>query len=119
MSKPRRQRRFIKLYIKPLKEKLSEIDGSALKVYIALALEIDWLKNTVEIYIIDLMKKTGLSEKTVRISLKKLQELGLMEKSGPTIRRQYILKEEYVQKGREKKFSDREITEDDLDNIPV
>ncbi|GAL95131.1 MAG: hypothetical protein DWQ51_06040 [Microcystis wesenbergii TW10] len=50
MSKLRQQRRFIKLYIKPLKEKLSEIDGSALKVYLALALEIGWLDNTVEIY---------------------------------------------------------------------
>ena len=96
----RREREFMKVYSEPLNELLPKISPSAFKVFAALANQVGYEDTIVEISKAELIKITGLAEKTVRESLNELEELGVMKRIGPPNRRKYVLNQMYIKKGK-------------------
>ena len=96
----RKERGFMKVYSEPLNELLPKISPSAFKVFAALANQVGYEDTIVEISKTELIKITGLAEKTVRESLNELEELGVMKRIGPPNRRKYVLNQMYVKKGK-------------------
>ena len=96
----RKDRLFVKLYIDYLIPILSKISGSALKVFHALASRMNYEDTVVEMTKNEIQKMTGLSEPTVREALDELEELKIISRIGPNIKRKYVLNEIYVKKGK-------------------
>ena len=96
----RKERGFMKVYSEPLNELLPKISPSAFKVFAALANQVGYEDTIVEISKAELIKITGLAEKTVRESLNELEKLGVMKRIGPPNRRKYVLNQMYVKKGK-------------------
>ena len=96
----KKDRGFMKIYSQPLEDLLSKISGNALKVFMALGGRIEWENTVVEIPRNEIMRITGLSEKTVQGALNELESLGLITRIGPNSRRKYVLNEMYVKRGK-------------------
>ena len=96
----RKERGFMKVYSEPLNKLLPRISPSAFKVFAALANQVGYEDTIVEISKAEMIKITGMAEKTVRESLNELEELGVMKRIGPPNRRKYVLNEMYVKKGK-------------------
>jgi DNA-binding MarR family transcriptional regulator len=96
----KKERGFMKVYSEPLNQLLPKISSSAFKVFAALANQIGYENTIVEISKAELIKVTGLAEKTVRESLNELEKLDVMRRIGPPNRRKYVLNEMYVKKGK-------------------
>ena len=96
----RKERGFMKVYTEPLNKLLPKISPSAFKVFAALANQVGYEDTIVEISKAELIKMTGMAEKTVRESLNELEELGVMKRIGPPNRRKYVLNEMYVKRGK-------------------
>ena len=96
----RKERLFVKLYIEPLATILPKISGSALKVFHALGSRMTYEDTIVEMTQPEIQEATNLSEPTVREALNELEELKVMSRIGPNIRRKYVLSQMFVKKGK-------------------
>ena len=91
---------FVKLYLKPIEKIMPKISGNALKVLVALSSGLQW--NGVEVILTreEIEKFTGLSRNTVRNALDELEEMMVIERLGPNIRRSYKVSNHYVSLGK-------------------
>ena len=96
----RKEKLFVKLYIEPLASILPRISGSALKVFHALGSQMNYEDTIVEMTQPEIQKATNLSEPTVREALNELEELKIISRIGPSIRRKYVLSQMFVKKGK-------------------
>ena len=95
-----KEKLFVKLYIEPLASILPRISGSALKVFHALGSQMNYEDTIVEMTQPEIQKATNLSEPTVREALNELEELKIISRIGPSIRRKYVLSRMFVKKGK-------------------
>ncbi|MHC5853574.1 hypothetical protein [Nostoc sp.] len=79
---------------------LSEISGTALKLFFALGSKLGSENSIVEISTAELETITHLSKQTVREGLNELQSLGIITRLGPNVRRKYRLNEIYLKRGK-------------------
>ena len=96
----RKELLFMKIYTDPLSELLPKISGNALKVFLALGNRLGWEDTVVEITRDEIQCATNLSQETVREGLNELEDLKVLTRIGPNIRRKYILNEMYVKRGK-------------------
>ena len=96
----RKEKLFVKLYIEPLATILPKISGSALKVFHALGSRMNYEDTIVEMTQPEIQEATNLSEPTVREALNELEELKVISRIGPNIRRKYVLSQMFVKKGK-------------------
>ena len=96
----RKEKLFVKLYIEPLATILPKISGSALKVFHALGSKMNYEDTIVEMTQPEIQEATNLSEPTVREALNELEELKIISRIGPNIRRKYVLSQMFVKKGK-------------------
>ena len=96
----RKEKLFVKLYIEPLTTILPKISGSALKVFHALGSRMNYEDTIVEMTQPEIQEATNLSEPTVREALNELEELKVISRIGPSIRRKYVLSQMFVKKGK-------------------
>ena len=96
----RKENLFVKLYIEPLATILPKISGSALKVFHALGSRMNYEDTIVEMTQPEIQEATNLSEPTVREALNELEELKVISRIGPNIRRKYVLSQMFVKKGK-------------------
>ena len=96
----RKERLFVKLYIEPLTTVLPKISGSALKVFHALGSRMTYEDTIVEMTQPEIQEATNLSEPTVREALDELEELKIISRIGPNVRRKYVLSQMFVKKGK-------------------
>ena len=96
----KKERGFMKVYTEPLNELLPKISPSAFKVFAALANQVGYDDTMVELSKAELIRITGLAEKTVRESLNELEELGVMKRIGPPNRRKYVMSQMYIKRGK-------------------
>ena len=96
----RKERLFMKIYTDHLNELLPKISGNALKVFLALGNRLGWEDTVVEITRDEIQSATNLSQQTVREGLNELENLKVLTRIGPNIRRKYILNEMYVKRGK-------------------
>ena len=96
----RKEKLFVKLYIEPLTKILPKISGSALKVFHALGSRMNYEDTIVEMTQPEIQEATNLSEPTVREALNELEELKVISRIGPSIRRKYVLSQMFVKKGK-------------------
>ena len=96
----RKEKLFVKLYIEPLATILPRISGSALKVFHALGSRMNYEDTIVEMSQPEIQEATNLSEPTVREALNELEELKVISRIGPNIRRKYVLSQMFVKKGK-------------------
>ena len=93
---------FVKLYLKPMAKIMPKISGNALKVLVALSYGLQW--NEVEVILTreQIEKFTGLSRNTVRAALDELEEMMIIKRLGPNVRRSYSVSNHYVRLGKNK-----------------
>ena len=93
---------FVKLYLKPVAKILPKISGNALKVLVALSYGLQW--NEVEVVLTrqEIENLTGLNKDTVRIALDELEEMMIIKRLGPNVRRSYAISNCYVRLGKNK-----------------
>lgn len=96
----RKERLFMKIYNEPLNDLLPKVSGNALKVFLALGNQLGWENTVVQLTRDEIEKATNLSPQTIRTSLNELEELGLVTRIGSNIRRQYVLNEMYIKRGK-------------------
>ncbi|WP_375493358.1 replication/maintenance protein RepL [uncultured Nostoc sp.] len=96
----RKERLFMKIYNEPLNDLLPKVSGNALKVFLALGNQLGWENTIVQLTRDEIEKATNLSPQTIRTSLNELEELGLITRIGANIRRQYVLNEMYIKRGK-------------------
>ncbi len=96
----RKERLFVKLYIEPLATILPKISGSALKVFHALSSRMTYEDTIVEMSQPEIQEATNLSEPTVREALDELEELKVISRIGPNVKRKYVLSQMFVKKGK-------------------
>ena len=96
----RKERLFVKLYIEPLATILPKISGSALKVFHALGSRMTYEDTIVEMTQPEIQEATNLSEPTVREALDELEELKIISRIGPNVKRKYVLSQMFVKKGK-------------------
>ena len=96
----RKERLFVKLYIEPLATILPKISGSALKVFHALGSRMTYEDTIVEMSQPEIQEATNLSEPTVREALDELEELKVISRIGPNVKRKYVLSQMFVKKGK-------------------
>lgn len=96
----RKERLFMKIYNEPLNDLLPKVSGNALKVFLALGNQLGWENTVVQLTRDEIEKATNLSPQTIRTSLNELEELGLITRIGANIRRQYVLNEMYIKRGK-------------------
>jgi len=90
----------MKIYNEPLNDLLPKVSGNALKVFLALGNQLGWENTVVQLTRDEIEKATNLSPQTIRTSLNELEELGLITRIGANIRRQYVLNEMYIKRGK-------------------
>ena len=96
----KKERLFVKLYIEALATILPEISGSALKVFHALGSRMTYEDTIVEMTQPEIQEATNLSEPTVREALDELEELKIISRIGPNVKRKYVLSQMFVKKGK-------------------
>ena len=96
----KKEKLFVKLYIEPLATILTKISGSALKVFHALGSQMNYEDTIVEMSQPEIQEATNLSEATVREALNELEELKVISRIGPNVRRKYVLSQMFVKKGK-------------------
>ena len=96
----KKEKLFVKLYIESLATILPKISGSALKVFHALGSRMTYEDTIVEMSQPEIQEATNLSEATVREALNELEELKVISRIGPNIRRKYVLSQMFVKKGK-------------------
>ena len=96
----KKERLFVKLYIEPLATILPKISGSALKVFHALGSRMTYEDTIVEMTQPEIQEATNLSEPTVREALDELEELKIISRIGPNVKRKYVLNQMFVKKGK-------------------
>lgn len=97
----------MKIYNEPLNDLLPKVSGNALKVFLALGNQLGWENTVVQLTRDEIEKATNLSPQTIRTSLNELEELGLITRIGANIRRQYVLNEMYIKRGKWFKHKDK------------
>ena len=96
----KKEKLFVKLYLEPLATILPKISGSALKVFHALGSQMNYEDTIVEMSQPEIQEATNLSEATVREALNELEELKVISRIGPNIKRKYVLSQMFVKKGK-------------------
>ena len=96
----KKEKLFVKLYTEPLAIILPKISGSALKVFHALGSRMSYEDTVVEMTQPEIQEATNLSESTVREALNELEELKVISRIGPNIRRKYVLSQMFIKKGK-------------------
>ena len=93
---------FVKLYLKPMAKIMPKISGNALKVLISLSYELQWNETEVVLSREEIEKFTGLSRNTVRNALDELEEMMIIKRLGPNVRRSYVISDCYLRLGKNK-----------------
>ena len=93
---------FVKLYLKPMAKIMPKISGNALKVLVALSYGLEWNEAEVVLSREEIEKFTGLSRNTVRNALDELEEMMIVKRLGPNVRRSYTISNCYVRLGKNK-----------------
>lgn len=96
----KKEKLFVKLYTEPLETLLPKISGSALKVFHALGSRMNYEDTVVEMSQSEIQKATSLSKATIREALNELEDLKVISRIGPNIRRKYVLSQMFVKKGK-------------------
>lgn len=96
----RKEKLFVKLYTDSLEAILPKISGSALKVLHALGFRMSFDNTIVEMTQPELQEATGLSEHTIREALNELEKFKIISRIGPNNRRQYVLSQMFIKKGK-------------------
>ncbi len=91
---------FVKLYLKPMAKIMPKISGNALKVLVALSYGLEWNEAEVVLTREEIEKFTGLSRNTVRNALDELEEMMVIKRLGPNVRRSYAVSDCYIKLGK-------------------
>ncbi len=93
---------FIKVYLKAIEDILPKLSGNALKVLLALSMELEWDKCEVIVTTERLLRITGLNKDTIRTCLDELEKNLIIKRLGPNVRRSYLVSNKYVRLGKSK-----------------
>ncbi len=93
---------FIKVYLKPITKLLPKLSGNALKVLVALSSELKWDEVEIVLTRQQIETLTGLTKDTVRTALDELEEMKIIKRLGPNVRRSYMVSNHYVRLGKNK-----------------
>lgn len=91
---------FIKLYTDNILEILPKISPTALKVFMAMVVKINWNDNTIDMKKTEIMKTVAKQAKTITTALNELEKLGMIERIGSSVQRKYKLSEKYIKRGK-------------------
>ena len=91
---------FIKVYVKPITKLLPKLSGNSLKVLVALSSKLEWNEVEVALTRSEIEKLTGLNKDAVRTALDDLEKMMVIKRLGPSIRRSYMVSNNYVRVGK-------------------
>ena len=93
---------FIKVYVEPMTKLLPKLSGNSLKVLVALSSRLQWNEVEVALTRTQIEKLTGLNKDAVRVALDELEKMMVVKRLGPTIKRSYMVSNNYVRIGKNK-----------------